>query len=69
MDGNETLGDNICDNAGVLNAWLAYTRWREKHGTEPHLPGMNYTIPQIFFITFAQVMTDERKFILVKKEK
>lgn len=55
VDGNETLGDNICDNAGVLNAWLAYTRWREQYGTEPYLPGLNYTIPQIFFITFAQI--------------
>ncbi|XP_071545474.1 membrane metallo-endopeptidase-like 1 [Panulirus ornatus] len=55
VDGNETLGDNICDNAGVLNAWLAYTRWREKNGEEPYLPGMNYTVPQIFFITFAQI--------------
>nr|XP_053632515.1 neprilysin-1-like [Cherax quadricarinatus]XP_053632516.1 neprilysin-1-like [Cherax quadricarinatus] len=55
VDGNETLGDNICDNAGVLNAWLAYTRWRERNGEEPYLPGMNYTVPQIFFITFAQI--------------
>lgn len=55
VDGNETLGDNICDNAGVLNAWLAYTRWREQYGSEPYLPGLNYTIPQIFFITFAQI--------------
>lgn len=55
VDGNETLGDNICDNAGVLNAWLAYTRWKERFGEEPYLPGMNYTVPQVFFITFAQV--------------
>ncbi|XP_064094296.1 neprilysin-1-like [Macrobrachium nipponense] len=55
VDGNETLGDNICDNAGVLNAWLAYTRWRDKYGSEPSLPGMDYTVPQIFFITFAQI--------------
>ncbi|XP_042888704.1 neprilysin-1-like [Penaeus japonicus] len=55
VDGNETLGDNICDNAGVLNAWLAYTRWKERFGEEPHLPGMNYSVPQVFFITFAQI--------------
>ncbi|KAK7076279.1 metalloendopeptidase activity protein [Halocaridina rubra] len=55
VDGNETLGDNICDNAGVLNAWLAYTRWTDKYGSEPSLPGMDYTVPQIFFITFAQI--------------
>ncbi|XP_076039212.1 endothelin-converting enzyme 2-like [Oratosquilla oratoria] len=55
VDGNETLGDNICDNAGLLNAWLAYNRWRDIHGEEPMLPGLNYTLPQIFFITFGQI--------------
>ncbi|CAL4220816.1 unnamed protein product, partial [Meganyctiphanes norvegica] len=55
VDGNETLGDNICDNAGLLNAWMAYSHWLKKNGEEPKLPGLNYTIPQIFFITFGQI--------------
>ncbi|XP_018016962.2 neprilysin-1 [Hyalella azteca] len=55
VDGNETLGDNICDNAGLLNAWLAYRRWADLNPTEPLLPGLNYTIPQIFLITFGQI--------------
>lgn len=55
VDGNETLGDNICDNAGLLNAWQAYEGWRRDHHEEPILPGMNYSIPQIFLITFGQV--------------
>ena len=56
MDGNETLGDNICDNAGLKHSWLAYKAWVEDHGLESGLPGIPYTVDEIFFINYGQVM-------------
>jgi neprilysin len=56
VDGNETLGDNICDNAGLRHSWLAYKAWVKDHGLESGLPGIPYTVDEIFFINYGQVM-------------
>lgn len=55
VDGNETLADNICDNSALRVAFLAYQLWAKDNGVEPALPGLNYTIPQIFYISYGQV--------------
>jgi endothelin-converting enzyme len=55
VDGNETLGDNICDNAGLRHSWLAYQAWQNDHGREPGLPGVRYSVEEMFFITYGQV--------------
>ncbi|XP_046407167.1 neprilysin-1-like isoform X2 [Ischnura elegans] len=55
VDGNETLGDNICDNAGLRHSWLAYKDWVRDHGPEPPLPGLPYTVDELFFITYGQI--------------
>ncbi|KAF4519816.1 hypothetical protein B566_EDAN006830 [Ephemera danica] len=55
VDGNETLGDNICDNAGLRHSWLAYQEWQRDHGQEPSLPGVPYTVDEMFFITYGQI--------------
>jgi predicted metalloendopeptidase len=56
VDGNDTLADNVCDNAALRHSWLAYQMWAEDHNVEePLLPGLNFTIPQIFYMTFGQI--------------
>lgn len=55
VDGNETLADNVCDNAALRIAWLGYQLWMEDFGAEQKLPGVNFTIPQVFYIVYSQV--------------
>ncbi len=50
-----TQGENIADNGGLKESFRAYTKWTEKHGKEPLLPGIDYNQEQLFFINFAQV--------------
>lgn len=55
VNGNETLGDNICDNAGLKHAYVAYHRHKREHQSEPKLPGIDYTEEQLFFIQYGQI--------------
>ncbi|XP_050084753.1 neprilysin-4-like [Anopheles aquasalis] len=60
LDGENTQGENIADNGGIKQAFLAYTRWLEAQ-TDPRvleqetLPGLNVTNRQLFFLNFAQI--------------
>lgn len=52
-------GENIADNGGVKQAFRAYVRWVNRHGTHGEtLPGLNHTHTQLFFLNFAQVRND-----------
>ncbi|XP_059472618.1 neprilysin-1-like [Neocloeon triangulifer] len=55
VDGNETLGDNICDNAGLKHSWLAYKEWVQDHEPEHGLPGIPFSVDEIFFINYGQI--------------
>jgi len=56
VDGNETLADNVCDNAALRISWLGYQLWMEDFGgAEQKLPGVNYSISQVFYTLYAQV--------------
>lgn len=56
VDGTNTQGENIADNGGVKQAYMAYTQWlSENPKANETLPGLNITNKQLFFLNFAQI--------------
>lgn len=55
VDGTRTLGENIADNGGIREAFLAYKKRLASKGMEPSLPGLHgFTLDQLFFIGYAR---------------
>lgn len=55
IDGRNTQGENIADNGGLKQSYRAYQKWVSTHGREPHLPGIDLTHDQLFFLNYAQI--------------
>uniref|UniRef100_A0A182W0E2 Neprilysin, neutral endopeptidase 1 n=1 Tax=Anopheles minimus TaxID=112268 RepID=A0A182W0E2_9DIPT len=60
LDGENTQGENIADNGGIKQAFLAYNKWlaaqTDRQVLEAEtLPGLNVTRTQLFFLNFAQI--------------
>uniref|UniRef100_A0A8D8LU72 Endothelin-converting enzyme 1 n=1 Tax=Cacopsylla melanoneura TaxID=428564 RepID=A0A8D8LU72_9HEMI len=73
VNGKRTLGENIADNGGLKAAFHAYLQWSKQNAKkEHHLPALNYTHKQLFFIGFGQVWcsttTEEATKLLLEKD-
>ncbi|KAJ9587776.1 hypothetical protein L9F63_018802 [Diploptera punctata] len=56
LNGRTYLGENIADNGGVRQSYMAYQKHKSRQGPEPKLPGLEqYTHEQLFFISFAHM--------------
>jgi hypothetical protein len=56
VNGLLTIGENIADNVGLLESFMAYRRYRQPNGPEARLPGLEaFSEEQLFFLSFAHV--------------
>jgi len=53
IDGKQTLNENIADNGGIKLAYEAYQSWIKDNGKEERLPGLDFSVDQLFFIGYA----------------
>lgn len=54
INGSFTLPDNLADNIGMSQAFMAYEKYIKANGEEPRLPGLDFTNEQMFFLSYAQ---------------
>merc|ERR1711915_904742 len=57
VNGNLTIGENIADNGGIREAFMAYKTWQESN-VDINMPGEpfnNWSQEQLFFVGQAQV--------------
>ncbi|EFA04402.1 neprilysin-2 [Tribolium castaneum] len=61
LNGVRTQGENIADNGGVKQAYLAYKKWQRSNPPEPKLPGLKYEPRQLFWVSAAQIWCSKHR--------
>ena len=67
INGSLTLGENIADNGGLRHAFKAYKNYMKGKPEEPGLPGLDYTVDQLFFIQASAAFCSKRKIEKIEK--
>lgn len=55
INGINTQGENIADNAGLKQSFRAYQKWIRDNHVEASLPGLKYSNEQLFWISAANI--------------
>lgn len=55
LHGKQNLGENIADNGGIKEAFVAYQAHQKKSNHSKVLPGLHFTPNQLFFVSYANV--------------
>ena len=53
------LAENIADSSGVKTAFNAFKTWISTRDYVLSLPGMSFAQDQLFFLSYAQVLSDK----------
>lgn len=54
LNGTQTLAENMADNIGLRQSWLAYKIFQSENDVQ--LPGLkDYTSDKLFFLAYANV--------------
>lgn len=70
MNGAITNSENFADNAGVIAAYEAFrTETEPLGGSNQGLPGLNYTVEQLFWISYANVQCTKFRDEKTEREK
>lgn len=65
INGKLTLGENIADNGGIRQSFMAYQMHTKQHGVERKLPGFeDFTPEQLFFLSYGNVSCSFISFVI-----
>merc|ERR1712241_1096833 len=69
LKGKQNQGENIADNGGIKEAYMAYTQWVSENEEESPLPGFESMTPQqMFWVSWGQVWCAKYRDAALKKQ-